>query len=108
MRMDVTAGLYVRISKTEFLKPVKECFSSRTDKLASKSEGKQSKNQALPSSMSSYMGYYQRVWPRVRMDFLTSNELDLRSVFLTEVFLNKKNPSQVCPAVWVLINSRHN
>lgn len=48
----------------------------------------------LPSSMSIERRCSQMVWPRLRVGLLTSNDPI------------KKHGSQVCPAVWILVDSR--
>ena len=73
--------------------PAKECLSNRIDELASESEGKQAKPKKIPSSVSFYVGCYQKVWPTFKVGLLTSNDQLRKS--LTGV-----------PAAGVLVDSR--
>ena len=47
------------------------------DDLSSENEGKQAKNENVPSSMSFYEDCFQKLWPRFKDGLLTSDDPDL-------------------------------
>ena len=78
--------------------------------------GKGNKSQKTFFSMSLYTCYHQKMWPSFRVNLLISNDTDLGflcfkwSRFRVNLPIsnvtNKKNPSQVWPTAWFLVDSR--
>jgi hypothetical protein len=76
------------------VRPARDWLSSRDRWTCQWDEHTGKKEQKHSSSMSFYVGCHRKAWPRYRVGLPNSNDLI------------KKCPSQLCPAVWVLVNSR--
>lgn len=93
-RLAVSAGLWSVLDSGEVRSTTKEASAGGEMGLPGRVRASRQKAR-LPSSMSIERRCSQMVWPRLRVGLLTSNDPI------------KKHGSQVCPAVWILVDSRY-
>lgn len=90
-RETCSSAVSVEVLKKWVLIPEKECLSDSPDELARKNRGKQAKSKGF-------------LLPREPPLEAVVFALALRRAFPTQM-IQSNNPSQVCPDVWVIVDS---